>query len=427
MAGQDNDLLFEAGELGSDLNDANIVIEYGDVPAGREEVAWDPDTSTLRVTVHQGLSIARDVAAHVHDEYLAGRIPIDATVDPVDDLHGGKGVVHAATATLTGGSGQAMDRSSGLRITNGGETTVVTFDSAVTVEDLLNQLNMSQAGVQAAINADGTSIDVRSRLSDDDFSIGENSGQTATELGLRTFTEDTLLTQLNYGAGISDDQSNGTEADFSITTNDGFRLDIDVDGATDIGEVLRRINEDLNNGGRITAQLATQGNGIELVHNSGPGTITVAQENLSQVANRLGLIDGNATSKSVTTETGPATFQGNDVNLVQTGGVFTALLVLQRALLANDVQDIERGLELLNRGSEQVTFSRAELGARQQGLEVIQARQEDEQVELKAGLSQDLDVDYVDALSEFTARQIAYEASLRAAASIFQMTLLDYL
>lgn len=428
-AASDNDLVFEAGQIGSTLNGANIVIENdASVTAGQEQVSWDAGTSTLRVKIHSGLSIASDIAAAVHAKYLTGEAPIDASVDPVDNLHGGAGLVFPTTATLTGGSGEALDRSSGLKITNGGLTTVVTFDSAVTVEDLLNRLNLSEVGVSAAINAQRNGIDVRSRLSGCDFSIGENDGQTATELGLRTFTEKTIVNQLNYGAGIGDGQPNGAAADFSITLDGGFVLHVDVDGATDIQEILRRINEDPGNvGGRLTARLAVNGNGIELVDNQGPGTITVAQENLSRVANRLGLIDGQETSQSVTTAVGPATFQGRDVNPLEASGVFTALARLHQALLDNDQVGLERGMALLDRAAQQVSFNRASLAARQQGLDSLKARQDNEEVELQSNLSQDLDADYVQAVSDFTGRQMSFQASLQAAASIFKMTLLDYL
>jgi flagellin-like hook-associated protein FlgL len=55
----------------------------------------------------------------------------------------------------------------------------------------------------ATINQAGTGIQVQSRLSGCDFSIGENGGATATQLGLRTLSADTPLSDLNYGQGVS--------------------------------------------------------------------------------------------------------------------------------------------------------------------------------------------------------------------------------
>ena len=54
-------------------------------------------------------------------------------------------------------------------------------------------------------------------------------------------------------------------------------------------------------------------------------------------------------------------------------------------------------------------------------------RNEDEQVELKSVLSDEIDVDMAQAASDFLARQAAYEASLRSIASLYQLSLLDFI
>ena len=74
-----------------------------------------------------------------------------------------------------------------------------------------------------------------------------------------------------------------------------------------------------------------------------------------------------------------------------------------------------------------INFARAELGARQQGLDITQMRLENENIDLQAMLSEDFDVDLVQAISDLTGRQLAYEASLRTTAAIFELSLLDYL
>jgi flagellin-like hook-associated protein FlgL len=52
---------------------------------------------------------------------------------------------------------------------------------------------------------------------------------------------------------------------------------------------------------------------------------------------------------------------------------------------------------------------------------------DDEQVELKSVLSDEIDVDMAQAASDFIARQAAYEASLRSIASLHQLSLLDFI
>lgn len=434
FGGSDNDLVFEAGAIGDDLNGADITIVYDDaISPGGETVDWDG--STLTVKVREGRSTAADVADAVHEKYEAGDIPIDCWVDPIDDRSGGQGFVADLSVELAGGGGAPLDRSHGLQIVNDDQTHVVDFDAMVTVEDLLNRLNLSSAGVLAEINAEGTSINIRSRLSGCDFAIGENGGQTATELGLRTFTGDTRLDALNHGLGIYADQPNGDETDFTIRCADGTgavvaEFAIDVDDCTTIQDVISKINSDTTNNGRIHAQLAEDGNGIELVDTTAEaGSITVTQDNQSFAGWGLGLIDQGETSRAVT-NTDPlanTTFDGDDVNPQETAGMFTALARIHNALLSGDQAELQRGMDMLDVTAEQVTSKRAELGVRQQSLDAISEREENQQLQLQSSLSVDYDTDYAAAVSDFTGKQIAYQASLQAAAAIFQMTLLDYL
>ena len=87
----------------------------------------------------------------------------------------------------------------------------------------------------------------------------------------------------------------------------------------------------------------------------------------------------------------------------------------------------QRAIDVLDAASEDLSFAHAELGNRQQALDVLQSRLGDEEITLREVLSVEYDVDLVEVASEVTARQATFEASLRATASIFQMTLLNYL
>ena len=124
---------------------------------------------------------------------------------------------------------------------------------------------------------------------------------------------------------------------------------------------------------------------------------------------------------------GTETFSGRDVNPLEAEGVFTALLRLERALLVNDVLEVQRSIDLLDQRAVKLNFSRAELGARQQGLDIMGRRLQSEEVDLKTVLSEEFDVDLVEAISDYQGRQVAFEAALRAASSIFQLTLLNFL
>src|SRR5262249_19237788 len=134
----------------------------------------------------------------------------------------------AATGTIFGGSGTVFDQHSGLILTSGSQVDTVDFSQDKTVQDLLNTLNASPAGVLAEINARGPGINVRSRHSGIDFTIGENGGAPATQLGIRSFTADTRLNSLNHGVGVH--TLGGQAADFVIHRKDGIDLKIDVSG-----------------------------------------------------------------------------------------------------------------------------------------------------------------------------------------------------
>jgi flagellin-like hook-associated protein FlgL len=391
------------------------------------------EANTLYVYVRANASTANNVAAAINAEGT-----FTATLDSLDTTNssqaGTQPVTLTATATMSGGSGAPFDASSGLRIVSGQTTFTVNFAGAESVEDLLNILNGSEAGLHAEINADGTGINVRSRLSGADLQIGENGGQTATQLGIRSLTGATRLDALNRGVGVPAKRDSYQEnppavvTDFTITASDGVGtvdLAIDVSSAETVQDVIDLINNHtLNNaaGVAVTARLNVTGNGMELVDDAGqPLTITSAEG--SQAAEYLGLLPTDTTT--VTSASGVIT--GTDRNYLETPSVFTTLIRLKDALAANDITAIEKAIANIDVDLDRVTFSRSEVGARQQALDVTEQNLEDEDVQLRSALSEELEVDLVEAISNLTARQVSLEASLKATASILQMSLLSYL
>lgn len=389
--------------------------------------------NTLYVYVRPSASTANDVAAAINAEGT-----FTATVDTLDTTNssqaGTQPVFVSATAVTSGGSGAPFDASSGIRVVSGQTTYTLQFDQAKSVEDLLNIINGSEAGLYAEINADGSGINVRSRLSGADLQIGENGGQTATQLGIRSFNGATRLDALNYGVGVPAKRDSYQEnpppfvTDFTITASDGVGtvdLPIDVSGADTVQDVIDLINNHtLNNtaGVAVTARLNVTGNGIELVDGSGrPLTITAAEG--SQAAEYLGLLPTDTTT--VTSASG--VISGADTNYLETPSVFTTLIRLKDALAANDTTAIESAISGIDADLDRVTFARSEVGARQQALDVTDQNLEDEDVQLRSALSEELEVDLVEAISNLTARQVSLEASLKATASILQMSLLSYL
>ena len=218
-------------------------------------------------------------------------------------------------------------------------------------------------------------------------------------------------------------------ADLSITASNGDLFAIDITGAKTVQEVLDLINTDAGNddgGGTrlVRAQLAESGNGIELVDEiAGGGNLVVTRLEGSQAAEYLGLVDIDQVSNSSST----GTLTGTDRNFQETDSVFTTLIRLRDALEVNDRQAIERAAARIDDDIQRVTFAQADIGARYQGLQLTQYNLQDEVIQLRSALSDEIDVDLVQAISDLTARQISLQASLQATANILQLSLLNFL
>lgn len=426
--GVNNDLIFEATQRGTSLNDVAITfVDGGAGVLGAETAVYDdsnPLAKTLTITVASGLSTANQVIAAV----AASGAPFSARLDTTEYGNNGNGAITAtasdasAAGLSSGGSGSELDQTSGLRVTNGGQTFDIDISGAHTVEDLLNTLNGSGAGLLASISGDGAGLEVRSRWSGDSFSIGENGGTTATQLGIRSLSHLTRLDDLNQGRGVQVVAGN----DLLIRRPDGTQYGVDLSGAETIDDVLAAISADPLS--QVTARLSSVGNGIELVAGAATGQLAVIPTGGSRAAYDLGLVaDGAESSASPTTSGGNEIVTGADPNLQEASGAFQALLRLAAALESDDDADIERNMTLLDQALDQVVFQRSDVGAEQQGLDALKTRLDDEDTELRKVLSDETEVDLESVITELAARQTAYEATLRTIAQVYQLSLLNFL
>ncbi|HJN08321.1 MAG TPA: flagellar hook-associated protein FlgL [Pirellulaceae bacterium] len=275
VAGGNNNIFIEAPANGTDLN--GVLVQFTNVVAAGDQAfaTYNAGAKTLTIDIAPGATTANKVVQAIIAEGTFSA----SLAKELDGSNDGTGLVSiSGTALTAGGSGVPFDPT-GIQIVNGNATHVVTFGGAETIEDVLNALNVSSANVLATVNASGNGIDIRSRLSGVDFTIGENGGGTAEELGVRTFTRETRLEDLNFGVGVSP----ASGVDFQITRRDGTVLDIDISSPETIGDVLDIINQHPNNQdvNRIVAQLVSLGNGIELVDNNTVGgqIVTVTRVN----------------------------------------------------------------------------------------------------------------------------------------------------
>jgi flagellar hook-associated protein 3 FlgL len=408
-------------------------------------------------------------------------------------------------------------------------------------------INAAGLNFQAQINATQNGIDIRSNLSGADFTIGENGGTTATQLGIRTYTGSTNLAELNRGIGVQTttdalatdkldqlqivardgnsfnvDLSNtatlqdvigrinsatgnntGTTAvlarinssgkgielvdsstsatptaltvnapsgsqaaqylgfvpaggsqgtstttdgsgnyvlggsnlannDLQITTRDGTQLWVDLTGANTVQDAINVINQTSTNAGaHLTAQLATTGNGIELVDSSATttGDLTVSAVEGSQAAQYLGFVPSGQTQAAshATDAGGNYVLTSADTNTQEVDSVFNTLIRLKTALQSGDVTQIGAALTPLDTDLSRLNFARADVGSRTQSLGVLATRLTDENTQLQSSLSDETDVDLVQAISNLTAKQYSLQASLQTTANILNLSILNYL
>ncbi len=453
FAQPNSDIILQANTPGATAADGTVLngvtVQFvADAPsAGQESASFNPGTPAAGgnpgapglLTVHISTSAASASSPQQIINAINGvpGLPFTASLDPADQDGGVQQLITSlpATTTTSGGSGTTLD-TSGLQIVSEGKTYTVSLNGDTTVGDLLNSINGSGAGLDAQINAAQNGISIQSRISGSSFSIGENGGTTATQLGIRTFTAATPLSQLNYGQGVGVNTITAGGNDFTISqTNPGppaatATVNVSIAGDTTVGDVLNSINTAAQaQGATFTAQLATTGNGIELVDNNpADGPITVTADPQSTAAVDLGLIpSGQTTAQSQSAAGQPITLTASDVNPQETGSIFNALIKLGAALQSNDTAGEQRAMGLLTTSMQTLSDAREQLGVNEQSLSTITTQVSNEQLNLQTVMSNSYDTDMASAVSQYTAAQIAYQATLQTTASLLQLSLMNYI
>ncbi|MCL2330841.1 MAG: hypothetical protein FWC56_06025, partial [Phycisphaerae bacterium] len=324
---------------------------------------------------------------------------------------------------LFGGSGATLGS---IVIQNGNQSQTVDLSGAVTVGDILNKINGCGLDVKATINANQTGIDVYNLASGVKMSIGETGDGTAELLGIRSFQDSTTLSSLNGGVGVRKDDSLVGKADFQITTRSGSQVDVNIDGAKTIADVLAAINNAAASAGvDVVASLSATGNGITITDNTtGTGTLSITSLNGSPVIDDLGLrkVDSAGTGQIV----------GDDVGMVRTDSVFTALYDLYDALTGGYSspeleQRINQAAEKIKSYMNSSIEQRGMVGARSKAVSTRLTLMDDAISSSQILLSDAKDLDYIDAVTAFQQAQTALQGNLMTGARMLQMSLLNFL
>ena len=346
-----------------------------------------------------------------------GLVPNPAAVTP--GVLGGGPLAPRVTpftplSALNGGAG--ADLSGGLRIVQGKAVAAVDLSAAATVGEALGaiRLQTEAAGVHvlAGLSPDGLGLAVRGRVSGADFSIGEDGGTTAADLGLSTLPNSTRLADLNGGAGVPG-------GSLEITRRDGTDVSVDLSAAETVGDVLDALNA--VDPGVLTARRGAVGNGITLADAQSPpppataGPLVVAASDLSA---GLGLAGSAAVGGEIA---------GQIDHPRRAGGLPDLLGRLEAGLRAGDDAALFPLGDLLDAELDRLTGVRAEAGTRQRRAAQQATRLADEELRLREDLSPILDTDLAEAFTRIQALQASYEATLRLTVQANELSLINFL
>jgi flagellin-like hook-associated protein FlgL len=321
-----------------------------------------------------------------------------------------------------------------IRIENAGQIREVDLSGVSTVDELVSEIESLGIGVRVEIDPDGRRLNFRNELSGTHMSISEvGGGQTATELGVRSFTGDTLLADFNDGRGVGSvsggfDPQTGLpdpalDMDFRITLGDGTSFETDITGAATVSDVLSAINDAASAAGvavpgDFAARLVADGNGIELVDGTGGGGgLEVQRLNNSTAAEDLGILGS----------TDGAVLAGSDRAQVAADGLFTHLIMLRDALLADDESGIAFATEQLDEDVLRTAEARAEVGVRSRRVIDSISREEDRMVQDQVHLSNVRDLDFAEAATRYALLEQQLQASMMTISRAQQFSLLDFL
>lgn len=395
----------EGRPLTASLTNDGIRIEYADGLIG-----------TLAIQDAEGSSMAKDLSIRNFDTVPTSPVTGDQLSPRVTP--------QTRIADLDNGNG--LNLAGGIRIQQGDDVFDVEFTNAETLSDVLVAINRSGADVRAELDEGGGRIRLRALRSGVDYSIGENGGIAARELGIRSATELTQLSELGRGRGLV---LNPGATDLEITRTDGVVLELNLDGAKTVDDVIDLIeNHPLNTGSKqVLVDLNDYGNGIQLKAPPDAGPLMIRQIGNSDSGIRLGLVPPGANENTGQLIGAVNTIVGADYAVRDAGGALDTLLRLEDAVRTGDIVEIGRLQAKLDIDLDTASRARGKVGVWSRNLDDLREATQSSMLQMEEQLSNEIDTDFAQVISEMSQRQIAIEASMRLIGQTSQMTVLNYL
>jgi len=433
--GQNAQLVLQAKTAGTEWNDFRVEFVDSGGGTGSEYVTWDAVAKTITIGVVPDTTTAANVV-ELFQNTAGPRDVFELSLDKSEDnTNNGSGPVKLGTEFTAGGVAGGTDfvitRQDGVELE-------IDIAGLETIEEVLQAINNhasnADGGLTAQLATYGNGIELidetfgteplqvrRTELSTAAIDLGlvpsgdeDATAQFAGTLATAAFdapgTDNGFLFRARFPGTYANDyqiviEDTGAESFTFDQANNVLRFEIDTLGGTTAQDLIDLFDADPNASTLFAMELDPADG------NDGSGAVAATDPLLPPT------FAGGA----------PAAFTGDDTNGSETEGIFTALLRLEAALQNNDQPQLSRAMELLDASVMQLNFSRAELGAKQQGLDVLSERLDAEELDLREVLSEEHDVDIVEVISNLNARQMALQASMQSTAQTLNMSLLDYL
>lgn len=370
-------------------------------PGSNNGLRLTPAAGTVGVADLTGLRVARDL----------GIVSAPSAVINGGDLNPSLSL-QTPLSSLGSGTFPVIAAGTGIQLTLGDETVNIDLSSVTTVEGLFNAVRATGLDLNVGFSSDGSSIEISSQVSGADFAIGEFGAGVATSLGIRTLTGNTALAELNLGYGAHVDS--GFTLD--VTRRDGTQITIDLSAALTMQDVIDTINA--VDPGNLVAGFVTNGNGLQLLDNSGTGPLTVEENIISEA---LG-IDGSENGADPLV---PLT--GRDTNPQRSEGLFDILYRLRDALASEDDVALGKIDQLITGQQETFQILRGEVGSRLKVLDEIENQLDDQELNIQENLANVYEVDITKAITDFSYAQFILQATQQVTASTLQLSLLSFL
>ncbi len=440
---------------GPDWNDYDLIFVPTSDPEGKVTVQWDQEQKTITVGVNSGVTQACEVVTAFAEQ--AG--PNQAFTLVLDDSLGtntGTGVVYTGQTTTAGGADGGID----FMITrNDGTVLEIDINGCKTIGDVLAAINnhpLNKDGLlTAGLSKSGNGIELsdhsigayttkieRAKLSTAAIDLGlipkgeeyqyANSGgsKASANIDSGNANSDLLVVGGQNGA-----YANGVKVEFvdmnaaGGSGQPGFSWDaqsqtlrFEIDPGTTTAQDIIRLYQD-NASSTLRGMFDFQ-NGVNADGTTSDGTGLVAL-----FPRPVDPTDPTAGTVPAPEMTGGADnkLTGTDPNPLETESIFTALIRMEQAMQNDDVREIERATNLMEQAVKTMAAARAEIGVRQNALDSVQFRLENESVELTQALNDSIGIDLSAAIMQYSSAMLAYEATLQVTSRMFQMNLMNYI